>query len=133
MMGCTCRADSLRSHFPTLLAGYDLHFAGLISHAPHHMVLMTVCLVAHALTLTIHKEFHFICLIIIAPHVYLLTGQPVPVREEMKHPLPVIPLTLIHIVHILGETRQIDDAEITAAGWESVRSGFADIVETRPD
>src|SRR5574344_2166224 len=133
MMGCTCRADSLRSHFPTLLTGYDLHFAGLISHAPHHMVLMTVRLAAHALTLTIHKEFHFVCLIIITPHVYLLTRQPVPVGKKMKHPLLVIPLTLIHIVNIFGEARQIDDAEITTAGWESVRCGLADIVEACPD
>ena len=52
--------------------------------------------------------------------------------EEVQHGL-LCPLALIHIIGILGETGEVDDAEVTRACRESVGSGFTDIVETRPD
>ena len=43
------------------------------------------------------------------------------------------PLALIHIIDILGESCQVDDAKVRATGWETVWCGFTDIVETCPD
>ena len=50
----------------------------------------------------------------------------------MEH-LLLRPLTLIHIVAVLRETSEVDDTEVTAAGWKSVRSWLTYIVEASPD
>ena len=71
-------------------------------------------------------------MVIIAPHIDGLTRKPVPVREEMEHILAG-PLTLIHIVTVLRKTRQVDDAEITAACRIGVWRRFSDVIETGPD
>ena len=52
--------------------------------------------------------------------------------EEMEH-LLVGPFALIEIIRILGESREVNDTEVTAAGGKSVGRGFADIVESRPN
>ena len=71
-------------------------------------------------------------MVIIAPHIDGLTREPVPMREEMEHILAG-PLALIHIITVLRKTRQVDDAEITAACRISVRRRFSDVIETGPD
>ena len=71
-------------------------------------------------------------MVIITPHIDLLTLQPVPVREEVQDGL-VGPLTLIHIIYILRLTCQIDDTEVTAACREGIGSRLTNIVETCPD
>ena len=53
-------------------------------------------------------------------------------REEMKHCLVRTPLALIHVIYVLGNSRQIHDAEERAARGETVRSGLADIIEPGP-
>ena len=89
-------------------------------------------LIPDALALAIDEQLYLICLVVIAPHIYLLTRKPVPVREEMENRL-LRPFTLIHIITVLRKTSQVDDAKITAACRIGIRSRFADIVETSPD
>ena len=52
--------------------------------------------------------------------------------EQVQHGF-LRPLALIHIVGILGEARQVDDAEVARACRESVGRRLADIVEACPD
>ena len=54
-------------------------------------------LLPDSLALAINEQLYFICLVVIAPHIYLLTRKPVPVRKEMKNRL-LRPFTLIHIM-----------------------------------
>ena len=128
LAGC---ANRLFPHGQVLLSRYHPDFSRMIGHTPDHVVIM-VTLAAHALTLTIDKEFHLIRLIIVAPHVDRLPVDPVPMREEMKYGLRR-PLALIHIIDILWKTSQVDDAEIAAACGKSVGRRLPDIVEARPD
>ena len=91
-----------------------------------------ISLTAYALALAVDEELHLVGTTVVAPHVDIVTRHPVPVGEEVQHGL-LCPLALIHIIGILGETGEVDDAEVTRACRESVGSGFTDIVETRPD
>ena len=50
----------------------------------------------------------------------------------MQHGL-VRPLALVHVIHILRLTTEVDDAKVAAAGWEAIGCGFTDVVEARPD
>ena len=78
------------------------------------------------------EKVHLVSAIEIAPHIYLVTRHPVPVWEEMQHGL-LRPLTLIHIIGILGETCQVDDAKIRATSRETIGRRFSDIIEPCPD
>ena len=70
-------------------------------------------------------------MVVITPHIYVLTRYPVPVREQMQHIL-VCPFTLIHIIYIFRETCKVNNSEIATVCWESIRSRFAYIVPSRP-
>ena len=87
---------------------------------------------SNALTLTIDEEFDLVGATEVAPHINIVAWHPIPVREEMKHRF-LGPLTLVHIIDILGETCEVDDAEVARARREAVRRGFTDIVEARPN
>ena len=87
---------------------------------------------ANSLADAIDIELYFIGVVIVGPEVDGLAGAPVPMGEEMEHWLGG-PLALVHIIAILGEASKVDDTEVRAACGETVRSGFADIVETSPD
>ena len=89
-------------------------------------------LTAHTLALTVDEEFHLVGIVVVAPHIDLLTRYPVPVGEEMQHRRRG-PLALIHVVGVLGEACQVDDTKIGTACRESVGRGFTDVVPTRPD
>ena len=52
--------------------------------------------------------------------------------EEVQHRL-LGPLALIHVIGVLGEAREVDDAEVTASCREAVGRGLADVVPARPD
>ena len=52
--------------------------------------------------------------------------------EEVEHGL-LRPLALIHVIAILGEAREVDDAEIRAARRETVRRRLSEVIEARPD
>ena len=95
-------------------------------------MICVVVLLANTLTLAINKQLYLIGIVVIAPHVNVLSRKPVPMGEEMEHRL-LCPFTLIHIVYILGEASQIDDAEIRATGREAVGRRLTNIVETRPN
>ena len=154
MVGSASGFDNLFAHLLAILASDDLHLAWLVSYSPHHVILgalvvgiahidglailrllslwYIVLLFTNALALTINEEFHLVGMVVIAPHIYLLTRNPVPVREEMEHIL-VSPLALVHIVTILWQTSEVDDTEVAATCRIRIRSRLADIVEARPD
>ena len=115
----------------TVLTGYGPYLARLELHSPCNMVIMFT-LAADALALIIDEQLSLISLIVLCPEIDLLTGEPVPVREEMKHRL-ISPLALIHIIRVLRETCQIDKSEVTATGRETIRCGLANVIETCPD
>ena len=131
VMRLTCRVDGLAAHFLSVLPCHHAHFAWLKRNAPHHMESVFAFLPC-AFRLSVHEQFHFVSLVVVAPKVNSLTFYPVPVRKEMEGWL-VGPFALIEIIGVLRETCQVDDAEITAAGRESVRRWFADVVPSRPD
>ena len=87
---------------------------------------------ANSLADAIDIELDFVSLIVVGPEVDGLAGAPVPMGEEMEHGLSG-PLALVHIIAILGKACKVDDTEVRAACRETVRSGFADIVEASPD
>ena len=132
MMGCPSSADGLFPHILSVLSCHDLHLSWFEDNPPHHMILMGICLPPYTLTAPVDIQLHLIGLVVIAPHVNGLAFYPVPVGEEVQHGL-VGPLALIHIVGVLGEACQVDDAEITTPGGIGIRCGFADIIETCPD
>ena len=43
------------------------------------------------------------------------------------------PLTLIHVITVLWEAREVDDAKVTAACRETVRRRLSDIIPACPD
>ena len=90
------------------------------------------CLTANALRLAVDEEFYLVGLAIIAPEVYLLTVEPVPVGKEVEHGLRG-PFALIHIIDVLRLAGEVDDAKIAGACREGIRSRLANIVETGPD
>ena len=96
------------------------------------MILVTVGLAADALTLAVDVELHLVGIVVVAPKVDCLTRQPVPVRKEMKHRLGG-PLALIHIIGVLRETGQVDDAKVTATCRIAVGRGLTDVVPACPD
>ena len=85
-----------------------------------------------ALRLAVDEELHLVGIVVVAPQVDIVAGHPVPVRKQVQHGL-LRPLALVHIVAILGETCQVDDAEVAAAGRETIGRGFAYVVEACPD
>ena len=131
MMCCAGGAYCLLAHALSALASHHLNLAWLVFHTPHDVIGVLV-LGPYALTLAVDEEFHLVGIVIIAPHVDGLTGQPVPVREQMEHRL-LCPLALIHVIHILREAGKVYYSEITAACWEPVWCWLADVVETCPD
>ncbi len=54
-------------------------------------------------------------------------------REEVQQHLVRTPVGLIHVVNILREASQVDNAKVRAACRPTVRSRLTDIIETRPD
>ena len=85
----------------------------------------------YTLRYAIHKQFHLVGIIVIAPQIHFLTRGPVPMREEMKY-RSVSPLGLIEIIDILREAGQIDDSEIRASCRPSVWSRLSDVVKSCP-
>ena len=65
----------------------------------------------NALTLAINKQLYFVGIVVVAPHVNFVTRNPVPMWKEVEHRL-LRPLTLIHVIDILGKACEVDDAEI---------------------
>ena len=134
--------DHLLAYHLAIFARYCLYLTWVECHPPAYMILcaksrfptlwLMISLAAHALTLAVDEELHLVGTTIVAPHVNIVTRHPVPVGEEVQHRF-LCPLTLIHIIGILGETCEVDDAEVTRACRESVGSRFTDIVETCPD
>jgi len=132
LLGATCRADRLGTHLAALLASHDTHLARLKLHAPHHMILVVVLLAPHALAAPVDEEFHLVGLVVVAPQVDGLAGQPVPVGEEVEDRL-VRPLALVHIINVLRESGQVDDAKIATSRRIAIRGGLADIVPSCPN
>ena len=139
MVRLSSRADGLHANCLSTLASHYLHFAWLELHPPHDMIGRAspnpsqgggFC--AYALALAVNEQLHLVGIVVIAPHVNLLTFEPVPVGEEMQHGR-VRPLALVHVIHILRLTTEVDDAKVAAAGWEAIGCGFTDVVEARPD
>ena len=132
MMWLTGSLDGLGAYLLAILARYCLDLAWLKLYSPHHMVLMGIRLPADSHRNTIDEEFNLVGIVIIGPEVNGLTREPVPMREEMEHRFAG-PLALVHIVTILGEACQIDNAEVGTTCWETIRRRFTDIIETSPD
>ena len=91
-----------------------------------------ITLLAHTLGLAIDEELNLIGTTEVAPHVDIVARHPVPVGEEVEHGLRG-PLALVHVIGILGEACEIDDAKVAGARRESVGRRLTDIVEARPD
>ena len=53
--------------------------------------------------------------------------------KKMQHRLVRTPLGLIHIVDVLREASQVDNAKVRATCRPTVRSRLTDIIEARPD
>ena len=88
MIGLSCRTDGLtRTNLRIAvlhrsLTGDNLHFARLVFHTPRNMVgRARGGLFSHPLTLSIDVELHLIGIVVVAPHINLLSGKPVPMRE----------------------------------------------------
>jgi hypothetical protein len=88
-------------------------------------------LCSDTLRYAVHKQFHLVCIIVIAPKIHFLTRIPVPMREKMQNRL-ISPLRLVEIVHILREASQIHDSEIRTSGRPAVWSRLSNVVEARP-
>ncbi len=86
----------------------------------------------YPLRLTVYEQFHLISIIIVSPEVDLVTLFPVPVRIQMQNIFIRTPTALIHIVDILRETRQIDNAKIRTAGRPTERCRLSDIIKSGP-
>ena len=124
--------DFLLGHSLSFLAGNSLYRTRLILHAPHDVEIV-FSLVAHTLRLSIHEKLHFVGIVIICPQIYVLSLRPIPMWEKMQHRLVRTPLGLIHIVDVLREASQVDNAKVRATCRPTVRSRLTDIIEARPD
>ena len=98
-----CRLDGLGTDHLTVLAADSRHLSRIEDNTPHDVILVRVGLATHALRDTVDEEFHFVGIVVIAPHINLVARDPVPVWEEVNHGSRG-PLTLVHIITILGET-----------------------------
>ena len=125
--GCT---DFFLAYYLAFFTCHHLHASRLELDTPCRMQAIR-SLRLHALRLAVDKKFHLVGIVVIAPHINILSRRPVPVREKMEHRL-VRPLRLIEVIGILRKSGKVDDAEIRAACRPSVRSRLADIVESRP-
>ena len=81
---------------------------------------------------TVDEQFHFVSVVVVAPQVYLLPVQPIPMRKQVKYG-STCPFALIHIIDILGESSKINDAKVARTRGKIIGSGLADIVPARPN
>src|ERR1044072_1129530 len=88
-------------------------------------------LAPHAERGAVQEELDFVG-VGVGPDVDTVTDAPVPVRQEVEHRL-VGPDALVEVEGILGESREIDGAEVRAAGGPFVGRGLAEVVDTLPD
>ncbi len=124
--------DDLLLHNLASLARHRLHLTRLVRDTPRYMILMVILFTAYPLTLSIDKELNLIGVVVVAPHIHRLTFRPVPVGEEMEHRL-MGPFTLIHVIAVLREPREINDPEIAAPGGEAVWCRLTNIIPASPD
>src|ERR1044072_1388794 len=88
-------------------------------------------LAPHAERGAVQEELDFVG-VGVGPDVDTVTDAPVPGRQEVENRL-VGPDALVEVEGILGESREIDGAEVRAAGGPFVGRGLAEVVDTLPD